>query len=103
MPFRFKMQKVLDYREQLEEEAKVNLAVQQARLAEAHERLEQIRQELHQAEDGLMNAALMDAPERWLREQYVKGLRADAATKPSRCACWNSWPKRPANCLPRAP
>lgn len=79
MPFRFKMQKVLDYREQLEEEAKVNLAVQQARLAEVRERLEQIRQELHQAEDGLMNAALMDAPERWLREQYVKGLRADAA------------------------
>jgi len=79
VPFRFKMQKVLDYREQLEEEAKVNLAVQQARLAEARERLEQIRQELHQAEDGLMNAALMDAPERWLREQYVKGLRADAA------------------------
>ena len=78
MPFRFKMQKVLDYREQLEEEAKVNLAVQQTRLAEARERLEQIRQELHQAEDGLMNAALMDAPERWLREQYVKGLRADA-------------------------
>ena len=79
MPFHFKMQKVLDYREQLEEEAKVNLAIQQARLAEARERLEQIRHELRQAEDALMSAPLMGAPERWLREQYTKGLHADAA------------------------
>ncbi len=79
MAFRFKMQKVLDYREQLEEEAKVNLAIQQARLADARERLEHIRHELQQAEDALMSAPLMAAAERWLREQYIKGLRADAA------------------------
>ena len=35
MPFRFKMQKVLDYREQLEEEAKVRLATAQRRFQEA--------------------------------------------------------------------
>ena len=79
MPFHFKMQKVLDYREQLEEEAKVNLAIQRARLAEAQDRLDKIKSELRQAEDRLVGAVLMDAAERWVLEQYVKGLRADAA------------------------
>lgn len=79
VPFRFKMQKVLDYREQLEEEAKVNLAIQRSRLAEAQDRLDRIKAELRQAEDRLVGAVLMDAAERWLLEQYVKGLRADAA------------------------
>ena len=79
VPFRFKMQKVLDYREQLEEEAKVNLAIQRARLAEAQDRLDKIKSELRQAEDRLVGAVLMDAAERWVLEQYVKGLRADAA------------------------
>ena len=71
MPFRFKMQKVLDYREQLEEEAKVNLAIQRARLAEAQDRLDKVKAELHQTEDRLVGAVLMDASERWLLEQYA--------------------------------
>lgn len=79
MPFRFKMQKVLDYREQLEEEAKVQLAAQQKRLREEQARLDSLRQELRDAEDRLCGAAFMQAGERWLLEQYVKGLRADTA------------------------
>lgn len=77
MPFRFKMQKVLDYREQLEEEAKVRLATAQCRHQEAQERLEQLQVELRHAQDRLCDDAMMDSAERWLQEQYVKGLRSD--------------------------
>ena len=79
MPFRYKMQKVLDYREQLEEEAKVRLATAQRRFQEARERLDALQAELRGAQDRLCNEALMEAGERWLLEQYVKGLRGDAA------------------------
>ena len=79
MPFRFKMQKVLDYREQLEEEAKVRLATAQRRFQEARERLDALQAELRGAQDRLCNEALMEAGERWLLEQYVKGLRGDVA------------------------
>lgn len=77
MPFRFKMQKVLDFREQLEEEAKVDLALKQQKLEAARARFEQLRQELRAAEERRSATALKSAAERWLQEQYVKGLRGD--------------------------
>lgn len=79
MPFRFKMQKVLDYREQLEEEAKVRLATAEHRLQEAQKRLDRLRAELERAADRLRDNPLMEAGERWLQEQYLTGLRADVA------------------------
>ncbi|WP_165175008.1 flagellar export protein FliJ [Desulfovibrio sp. ZJ369] len=79
MPFRFAMQKVLDYREQLEEEAKVRLAEAERRLQEAQKRLDQLRGELERAADRLRDNPLMEAGERWLQEQYITGLRADVA------------------------
>ena len=42
MPFHFKMQKVLDYREQLEEEAKVDLALKQRLLEDARALFERL-------------------------------------------------------------
>jgi len=79
VPFHFKMQKVLDYREQLEEEAKVDLALKQQRLEDARAFFEGLKSELRQGEDKLFQAALLPAGERWLQEQYVRGLRADVA------------------------
>ncbi len=79
MPFRFAMQKVLDYREQLEEEAKVRLAAAERRLQEAQKRLDRLRGELERAADRLRDNPLMEAGERWLQEQYITGLRADVA------------------------
>lgn len=77
MPFQFKMQKVLDYREQLEEEAKSDLAKKREQLAAARAHFEHLKQELRAAEDQ-RNAGLVNpAAERWLQEQYVKGLRGD--------------------------
>ena len=79
MPFHFKMQKVLDYREQLEEEAKVDLAHKQKLLEEARELFERLKAELRQNEDHLFESALVPQQERWLLEQYVKGLKGDVA------------------------
>ena len=77
MPFRFKLQKVLDYREQMEEEAKVRLAEATMRHDEAVRALQQAQQALeaerqHQTVDPLMSAA-----ERWVSDQYIKGLTND--------------------------
>lgn len=77
MAFTFKMQKVLDYREQLEEEAKVRYAGAVARHKKASEHLNAINAELMTAE--AKGAEVMQAAERWLHDQYVKGLRADQA------------------------
>lgn len=77
MAFHFRMQKVLDYREQLEEEAKVRYANAAARHQKSREHLEAITSELKAAE--AKGAEVMQAAERWLHDQYVKGLRADHA------------------------
>ena len=77
MVFRFNMQKVLDYRGQLEEEAKVRLAEAQRRHAEAQCRLESLEAALCEARDKARDIMLKDAAERWLHEGYVKGLSAD--------------------------
>jgi len=79
VPFRFKLQKILDYREQLEEEAKVDLANKQKLLEEFRSLFERLKTELRQSEDRLFEAALLPQSERWLMEQYVKGLRTDVA------------------------
>ncbi|SDF06691.1 flagellar FliJ protein [Desulfovibrio legallii] len=79
MPFRFSMQKVLEYREQLEEEARVQLAQQELRLRRIREEQARCDAALRAAEARLCDPACMDTAERWLQEQYAKGLRADAA------------------------
>ena len=79
MPFHFKMQKVLDYREQLEEEAKVDLALKQRLLEDARALFERLKTELRQSEDRLFQAALAPQGERGLMEQYIKGLKGDVA------------------------
>jgi flagellar FliJ protein len=79
MPFRFNMQKILDYREQREEEAKVQLAVAQRRFEETRQRLAALQTELEEGEINLRESVFKEAAERWLREVYVKGLRGDIA------------------------
>ena len=84
MPFRFKMQKVLDYRAQLEEEAKVRLADAEHRLRVSQERLEAIRGELAAAEEKA-RSGLLESAERWLHDQYLKGLRSDVSQAELQC------------------
>ncbi|MBD5641372.1 MAG: flagellar export protein FliJ [Desulfovibrio sp.] len=76
MAFKFKMQKVLDYRSQLEEEAKVRLADAQARLDACSRQLRALEDELAAAEEKAAGEALQ-AADFWLHDQYIKGLKAD--------------------------
>lgn len=79
MPFHFSMQKVLDYREQLEEEAKVRLAKAEQQRNELRSRLEIIRKDLLEQEERLYTHPPNNAGERWLLEHFVRGLKADMA------------------------
>ena len=81
MSFKFKMQKVLEYREQLEEEAKVRLADAQARYRQASERLDELREEFSRASQQARDNMLMNSGECWLHEQYLKGLKADVTAQ----------------------
>lgn len=85
MPFRFAMQKVLDYREQLEEEARVRLAEAEQRLARSRARRDALMGELADAEARAASGLLLDSGERWLHEQYLKGLHADLASAELDC------------------
>lgn len=84
MPFRFNMQRVLDYRAQLEEEAKIGFAQAQRRHTEAREALERLRTELSVQEARLYGEVIESPGERWLLEGFVRGLKADAAATETR-------------------
>ena len=77
MPFRFSLQKVLDYREQLEEEAKNRFALVQRQYREAKVQLAALSSELETQEARLYGQVIDNAGERWLLESFIKGLRAD--------------------------
>lgn len=77
MAFSFKMQKVLEYREQLEEEARVQFAKVQQLLLEERRRAEAIRDLLREQEALLYESSLNDSDQRWLLEHFIKGLRTD--------------------------
>lgn len=80
MAFTFRMQRVLDYREQLEEEAKVHMAKVQQLLIDEEKRALEIRELLASQEQKLYHSALNDAGERWLLEHFIKGLRTDLSS-----------------------
>lgn len=75
MAFKFKMQKVLDYRQQLEEEAKVRLADAQNNLLRCRRTLEELGTRIAEAESKAYEVS--QPGERWLHDQYLKGLRSD--------------------------
>lgn len=75
--FRFSLQQVLDYREQLKEQAQVAYARAQAELLREESQAESLRQLLSTQESRLFSTLPGDQGERWLLENYVKGIRAD--------------------------
>lgn len=76
MSFKFNMQKVLDYREQLEEEAKVRLGKAERDLLDAQQRVQNLQQELQRVREESAGK-LMQSAEHWLHEQFLKGLYSD--------------------------
>lgn len=76
MAFKFNMQKVLDYREQLEEEAKVKLGKAEYELDLAEKNLQRLQKEFAAAQEASMGK-VMRSSDRWLHDQFMKGLRND--------------------------
>lgn len=77
MSFQFKMQKILDYREQLEEEAKIRLAQAQERLEQAQKKYTEIDLAKQNAIAQAQKNPLMSAAEFWVSDQYIRGLEED--------------------------
>lgn len=77
MAFKFRLEKVLEYRRQLEDQAMLALAkAQAARQAEAA-KLDGLRRELAAQLERGRNTAGMSGAERWLAQTYVQALRQD--------------------------
>lgn len=87
-PFRFSLEQVLNYRTQLEQQAKVELArVEQERLREQR-RADALRAMLDEQERGLAALAPGNRDERWLAENFIRGLRADFGVTMQRVRNW---------------
>jgi flagellar FliJ protein len=77
MPFRFSLQKVLEYRVMLEDQARVALARAQRLYLEEERRADALEALLAGQETALRSAFLLPAEERWLLELFVRGVRED--------------------------
>ena len=87
--FRFRLDQVLKYRTQLEDQARVELArVERERLRE-QERADVIRALLEEQEAKLAKIDLGNQGERWLLENYIKGQRNDLSITLMRVRNWN--------------
>ena len=87
-PFRFSLEQVLNYRTQLEQQAKVELArVEQERLRE-QQRADTLRAMLDEQERALAALTPDKTGERWLAENFIKGLRADLSVTVQRVRNW---------------
>jgi flagellar FliJ protein len=78
MAFKFRLEKALDYRKQLEEQAMLALARARAARDAEKERLEDLKAELIRARAEMNAAAGMDGAERWLTRVYIHALQLDA-------------------------
>jgi len=74
--FRFSLQQVLDYRIQIEDQAKVRFAKAKADHLAAEQRLHDLQAQLAEQEQRLYEGN-PDWMERWLIEHYARGLRDD--------------------------
>lgn len=77
MPFRFSMQKILDYREQLEEDAKIKVSQARVKKELCDKRNKELTLAIDTAEETRRKKPTMNAAEFWIAEQYLRGLKED--------------------------
>jgi len=77
-PFRFNLDKVLDYRAQLEDQAKIALARAQQALRDHLRLLEMLEADLD-GQRARLSGSSLDAAELWLVRSYVQRLEGDIA------------------------
>lgn len=71
--FKFRLEQVLNYRNQLEDQAKMAFSAAQASLAEQIQKLEELSNELVKQQMQLYK----DVHEFWLRHNYMRSLKHD--------------------------
>lgn len=75
--FRFSLQQVLDYREQLSEQARVELAKVTAAVISEERKVKELQEAIRTQETNLRALDLNNMGERWLLENFIKGLQED--------------------------
>ena len=75
--FRFSLQQVLDYREQLSEQARVELAKVTAAVLSEERKVKELQEAIRTQETNLRALDLNNMGERWLLENFIKGLQED--------------------------
>lgn len=75
--FRFSLQQVLDYREQLSEQARVELAKVTAAVISEERKVKELQEAIRAQETTLRALDLNNMGERWLLENFIKGLQED--------------------------
>ena len=78
-PFRFSLQRVLDYREQLEEQARLVLAKAQQAYQAQSDLVKSLREKLAAHEAGLFSKGAPSPQEMWLWRNYKQRLSGDLA------------------------
>ncbi len=87
--FHFSLESVLRYRVQLEDQAKVELArVERERLAD-QARADSIRALMVENQQKLDTLSPADQGQRWLLENFIRGLRVDLHVTMQRVRNWN--------------
>lgn len=76
-PFRFKLEKVLDFRRQAEDQAKMALASARRKLAESRERLAALEREREEREAAYAQLGDLSAADLWLWRRYRERLVLD--------------------------
>lgn len=78
--FRFSLQQVLDYREQLSEQARVELAKVTTAVISEERKVQELQEVIRTQETNLSSLDLNNIGERWLLENFIKGLQEDLHT-----------------------
>ena len=90
MAFRFSLEQVLTYRERLEQQARIELARGEGERIREQRRADEFRAMLEEQTDAMERLAPQQRGERWLAENFIKGLRIDLATALTRVRNWES-------------
>lgn len=77
MMFKFKLQQVLDYRAQLEDQAKMALGRAQNELAIHQKHVDQLQGELAVQISKGYNEGIRTVDERWMQDNYIRRLKDD--------------------------
>ncbi len=88
MAFKFSLEQVLKYRSQLEQEAKIQFAQMENERMREERRLEAIIQSLEKEQYRLANLKADEIEQRWVIENFIKGLRHDLVESQKYLQVW---------------